>query len=170
MGSGRRVRAPSLLATAMLAMACMVAIPAQAQQSMQDIHDAVEGLIRTEADNAYLIIEIVGTEDFVQLGAHGEPVILDFPQITPRQRKFRQQIESVCSDLGLELQIVLGSNGAEFLDYELEHNPTEVAAIVEAVLRRVYGVEASTPLHFEANGFELAPPRPRDKLQTRATR
>ncbi len=167
--SGRRLRSGGerMLALGLFALVLLIPGPAQAQYSLDDIPAAVEGLVRSTADDAYLVIEILGTEDFVQLGAHGEPVILDFPQITPRQRKFRQRIESVCEDLGLELTIVTGSNGAEFLDYELGQDPAEISAVVKAVLRRVYEVENSTRLYFEANGFDLAPPRPRDELATR---
>ena len=157
----RSIRAAAL-AVALLALALPTPGPARELQVLADIPAAVEGLVSSRAGDAFFVIEIVGTEDFVQLGAHGEPVILDFPQITPRQKKLRQRIESVCRDLGLELTIVLGSDGTEFLDYELEQDAAGISEIVEAVLRRVYDVDDSTPLHFEANGFDLAPPQPRD--------
>ena len=126
---------------------------ASTEKSLSDISAAVAGLLKSPAEDAYLVISISGTEDFVQLGGYLGTAFLDFPQITARQQNLRAKIETVCSDLGLTLETNVASNGAEFLDYPLSGSAEEMAAIVEQVLVRVYGVDRGTDLEFETNGF-----------------
>lgn len=124
-----------------------------AEQSLGDIPAAIDGLLKSPAEDAFLVINIAGTEDFVQLGGYRGTAFLDFPQITERQQALRDEIETVCADLGLVLEINVASNGAEFLDYELSGSAGEMTAVVQQVLIRVYGVDPGTALEFDTNGF-----------------
>ena len=133
-------------------VSCASAV-ADTDKSLDDISPAIAGLLKSSAEDAYLVVSISGTGDFVQLGGYLGTAFLDFPQITARQQDLRETIESVCSDLGLTLEITVASNGAEFLDYPLSGSASEMAAIVEQVLIRVYGVVPGTALEFETNGF-----------------
>ena len=135
------------------ALVCSTPAPAIAAKSLNDIPSAIDGLLRSDAEDAFLIIKISGSEDFVQLGGYLGTAFLDFPQITERQQELRATVEFVCADLGLTLEKIVASNGAEFLDYELTGSADEMAAIVEQVLIRVYGVNPGTGLEFETNGF-----------------
>ena len=126
---------------------------ASTEKSLSDIAPAVDGLLGSPAEDAFLVIGISGTADFVQLGGHLGSAFLDFPQITARQQQLRGKIETVCSELGLTLEINVASSGAEFLDYPLSGSAKDMAAIVEQVLIRVYGVDQDTALEFETNGF-----------------
>ena len=127
--------------------------PAAAGKSLADIPAAIDGLLKSPAEDAFLVIDIVGTADFVQLGGYLGTAFLDFPQITERQQALRHRIETVCRELGLTLETNVAPNGAEFLDYELSGSAAEMAAVVEQVLVRVYGVDTDTELEFETNGF-----------------
>ena len=124
-------------------------------RTMKSIEPSVAALLESTADDAYLIIGISGTADFVQMSGYQGLAELDFPQITPRQKELRPIVEKVCSDLGLEVTINLGSNGREFLDYELPDDTTKIAEMIKQILILVFGAKADTVLEFEANGFYL---------------
>ena len=124
-------------------------------QTMVAIEPNVAALLESTADDAFLIIGISGTPDFVQMSGYRGTALLDFPLITPRQKELRESIEEVCKGLGLEKTVVTGSDGSEFLDYDLPANAAQIADIVKTILVKVYGAEKSTVLEFEANGFRL---------------
>ena len=126
---------------------------ASAQQTFADIPEAVAGLLGSDADDAFLVIEIAGTKDFVQLAGDNGTAYVDFPMITERQQASRKKIESVCSELGLPLTITPEPDGVEFLDYDLPGDPGEIASIVKELLNRIYGVSPETHLNFITNGF-----------------
>ena len=134
-------------------LVCFTPALAIAGKSLGDISTAIDGLLKSPAEDAFLVINISGTEDFVQLGGYLGTAFLDFPQITKRQQELRDKVTVVCSDLGLTLETNIASNGAEFLDYELSGSANEMAVIVEQVLIRVYGVGPATRLEFETHGF-----------------
>lgn len=119
------------------------------------LEPAINGLLRSTADDAYLVIAIAGTPDFVQMAAYRGVAELDFPQITDRQKALRQRVEDTCNELGLPLTIVDGSNGTEFLDYELPSDAAEIARIVRLVLKNVFDAGPDVTLEIEWNGFEL---------------
>lgn len=56
-----------------------------AAYSMSDLLPNVNGLLTSNASDAYFIIGIVGTPDFIQLYGSEGTAFLDFPMITPRQ-------------------------------------------------------------------------------------
>ena len=128
---------------------------ADSLRSMTNIEPAIAALLASSADDAYLIFAIPGTGDFVQLAGYSGSAELDFPQVTPRQKQVRPMVEKVCSELGLELRISRGSNGAEFLDYDLPKEPGEISNILRRILVEVYGASDATVLEVETNGFDL---------------
>jgi hypothetical protein len=128
---------------------------ADSLRSMSNIEPAITALLASTADNAYLIISVPGTGDFIQLAGYKGSAELDFPQITSRQKQVRPMIENVCSELGLELRTSRGSNGAEFLDYDLPKSPGEISKILRLILMQVYDVSDTTMLELETNGFDL---------------
>lgn len=136
-----------------LVLLCFVPGLVFAASSLADLPAAIDGLLKSPAEDAYLVVSISGTDDFVQLGGYLGTAFLDFPVITERQQELRDKVEAVCSDLGLVLETNVASNGAEFLDFELPGSANDMAAIVEQVLIRVYGVGPATRLDFETNGF-----------------
>jgi hypothetical protein len=123
---------------------------------MSDLLPNVNGLLTSNASDAYFIIGILGTPDFIQLYGSEGTAFLDFPMITARQMELRPVIEAACLDLGLTLTINTAPNGAEFLDYELPAIGRDIANILRTLLIRVYGATDDTSLEFEANGFDLS--------------
>lgn len=124
-------------------------------RSMDKLEFAVSGLLASAADDAFLVVTIAGSSDFVQMSGYRGSVELDFPQITDRQKQLRPKIEAVCRDLGLTPRVTRGSDGSEFLDYDLPSDAGAIADIVRRILLDVFEVSEASQLGFEWNGFEL---------------
>lgn len=116
---------------------------------------AFEGLTGSSAPDAFLVVTITATQDFLQFTAGPESVQLDFPLITDRQREARPRLERVCAELGLIPTIQPGSDGSEFLTYDIEGTPVEIATIVRILFERVYDVVSGDELTYETNGFTM---------------
>ena len=120
-----------------------------------DLPIYVDRLMRSNGPYAYIIINIVHSEDFVQLSGSASGVEVDFPQITPRQRSFEEKIRGVAGREGLEVVETHGSDGSRFLDLNVNGESRVVAAICSKVLREVYSVSGDVELLFQHVG--LAP-------------
>ena len=151
------IQSRSATALSFFAVCVLVCTPwsgtASAQQTFADIPAAIVGLLESDADDAFLVIEIAGTKDFVQLAGGDGTAYADFPMITERQKSNRSKVESVCDELGLPLTITPGPDGLEFLDYDLPRDPAEISAIVKQLLTGIYGASSETSLNFITNGF-----------------
>jgi hypothetical protein len=111
--------------------------------------------MQSSAPDAFLVVTVRPTGDFVQFAAVAETVQLDFPLITARQREIQPSLEEVCAELGLIRTVNSGTDGSQFLDYDIAGSPEEIADTVRAILRRVFAVESDADLSFAANGFSL---------------
>ena len=124
-------------------------------RSIIDLESAVSGLLASTADDAFLVVNISGSPDFVQMSAYQGSAELDFPQVTDRQRKLRPKIEEVCRELGLSLRVTRGTDGAEFLDYDLPGDAEQISAMLRRILSEVFGATQTSELEFQTNGFDL---------------
>jgi len=120
------------------------------------LQTAISQLLSTDASDAFLIVWIGDTEDFVQFAAVPGTVQLDFPLVTARQKQLRTAVVEACRAVGLTETINQGTDGSEFLDYDISGSSQSIAETIREVLNRVFGVSADEDLLFEANGFALA--------------
>ena len=120
-----------------------------------DMVTAINRLLEAEASDAFLVVSIRSTGDFIQFTAIPGTVQMDFPLITRRQQELRSKFEEACSALGLVQSVNSGSDGADFLDYDISGSPESIASAVREVLRGVFGVESDSELAFEASGFSF---------------
>ena len=136
-------------------IAYLVIPKAQAAKNgfISDIPKSIEGLVSSTHDQVFLIITVTETNEFAQLSASEGKTQLDFPLITTEQKQRKSDIINICKELGLELTINTGTNGAEFLDYELQGTPEEISNIVVKVITKLFNVTPTTPLGFQTNGF-----------------
>ena len=123
-----------------------------------DLTENIARLLKSDAEDAFFIIEIAGTPDFIQLYGSAGVAYLDFPMITERQQSLRPRIEQVGRDLGLMLTINKAANGLEFLDYGLPDSAAAISEVIQTLLMRIYSADETTPLALESNGFELTTP------------
>ena len=112
---------------------------------------AVAGLLEAEVTDAFLVVTVRATGDFVQFTAVPGKVQVDFPQVTQRQRQLRPKVEETCRELGL----ALSTDGSEFLDYEISGSAESIATIVRELFRGVFGVASDRELLFDAQGFDV---------------
>lgn len=144
----------AIIAVVFTLVACVESI-GQTTRTMSDLESAVSGLLASSAEDAFLIITISDSPDFVQMAGNGGTAELDFPQITDRQKQLRPKIEEVCADLGLVLRVIRSPNGMEFLDFDLPSDAGKIAQILRRILSDVYEAVETTELVLETNGFEL---------------
>jgi hypothetical protein len=120
-----------------------------------DLVSAFRGLAESRASDAFLVVTVRATGDFIQFTAAAGAVQLDFPLITPRQRQLQRKLEEACAELGLTRTVNSGTDGSRFLDYDIDGAPEEIAETVRALLRRVFAVNSELELSLTANGFSL---------------
>ena len=99
----------------------------------------------------FLIVEIAGTKDFLQLTARPESAQIDFPLITDRQRQLEPKIREAAAELRLDFRETHGSDGSRFLDCDLTATPAEIAHACRQLLTRVFGVSEDVRLAFETD-------------------
>ena len=115
----------------------------------------LERLMRSEDEQAFLTIQIAQSEDFLQLTGSKNGVQLDFPLITSRQRSFESKIRNAVASANLAVLENYGSDGALFLDIDVEGPSQVVAGVCSRILGEVFNVGGDTVLIFQYDG--LAP-------------
>jgi len=121
--------------------------------TISDIQKNIEGLLSSNDEKAFLIITVTNTNQFVQFSAYDKIVQMDFPMIKDEQKDRRQKITEFCKSLGLELTVNIGTDGSEFLDYDLSGTPNEITSTIAQIISKVFNVSPTTELSFQTNGF-----------------
>ena len=109
----------------------------------------IERLMRSENKHAFLTIQVARSGDFFQLTGDKNAVQLDFPMITPRQRAYESKIRKAVASANLAVCENYGTDGARFLDIDVEGSSQMVAAVCSKILREVFNVAADTTLLFQ---------------------
>jgi len=130
-------------------------LPKSEQGNVYGIPGYIARLMRSADERAFLTISIARSDDFLQMTGDGRGVQIDFPMITTRQRSFEEKIRGIALRQGLAVVENLGSDGARFLDVDVEGSPRAVAAVCSKILREVYNVSGDAELIFQHAG--LAP-------------
>jgi len=115
----------------------------------------IDRLMRSKDEDAFLTIQVAQSEDFLQLTGDNNGVQLDFPMITSRQRGYEKKIRSAAASANLVVVENHGSDGALFLDIDLEGPSQMIAAVCSRMLREIFSVGDDTGLIFQHVG--LAP-------------
>lgn len=115
----------------------------------------IERLMRSEDEHAFLTIQVAQSDDFLQLTGDKNGVQLDFPMITSRQRAHESKIRKAIASAHLAVCENYGTDGARFLDIDVEGSSQTVAAVCSKILREVFNVAGDTTLIFQYEG--LAP-------------
>jgi hypothetical protein len=113
--------------------------------------ESVQQLLISRSPDAFLIVSVAGTDDFLQLKPTNDGVELDLPQITERQREVRNAFERVCEHLDLPLTINHGTDGSEFLDVEIRGPESEIIPVIRRFLTEVFGFADTQELSLELN-------------------
>jgi len=116
--------------------------------TLADVGAHVSELIASESADAFLIIEVAGTDDFLQLLTVSGILRLDYPLLTPRQRSLEPKLRSAAASLGLSVAGASDDDEFPVVDVDIPTG-TDPASFVARFLAELYGVDASTPLRFE---------------------
>ena len=119
------------------------------QGSLKDIEENLSKLMVSNNDHAFLIVEVFGTEDFIQFSRDHKGVQLDFPLVTDRQKKMEEKIRQSAKNQNIAIIENKGSDGSRFLDIDIDGSPSEIAEISKGLLKNIYGVNESTTLMFQ---------------------
>lgn len=117
--------------------------------NLKNIESYINKLMVSDNDNAFLIIRIAGTEDFIQFSGDDKGVQLDFPLITDRQKELESHFRQSAIKEGLKIIENKGSDGYLFLDIDIKGSPSEITKATGALLKRVFGVAESSMLEFQ---------------------
>ena len=108
----------------------------------------LDSLRRSGRLDAYLIIQVRDTPDFLQFCAAYGRMEIDLPQITARQEALAPALRQVAAAHGLSVRESVGSNGGRFLDVDVGAADPNTAHVVRQLLADLFGVGEDTPLEF----------------------
>ena len=109
------------------------------------------GRLAAGMSDAFLVIEIAPPDDFVQLSWSTDGFQLDHPLVTPSQRAREQRFRAFCTTIGREAADNPGTDGSQFLDCDLDADPTKAAAQVVSAIRALFG--RTDQLRFSGHGL-----------------
>lgn len=124
--------------------------PIRTAGRLSDVPSYLAALQQASEPDAYLIIEVDGTDDFLQFTASSALVELDLPLVTERQQSLEDRFRAAAADLGLAVRDSQGPGGSRFLDVDLE--ASTAGARAQEFLARLFGVRAETALVFVCHG------------------
>jgi len=117
--------------------------------TVDDIPINIEKLMKSKKDDAFLIIKVQGTGDFIQFTGDIDGIQLDFPLITSKQKKRETDFWGAARDLNLDVFENKGSDGSRFLDIDINGSTSAVSDIVTLFIARFLSVTKDTALEFE---------------------
>ena len=113
--------------------------------------------LRRSSEQAFLVVRVAGTKDFIRLMAAPElaapdfGVQIGFPLITERQLAMEPKIRQAAGEMQLVFHETRGSNGGRFLDCDFTGGAREIAGACRQLLVHVYGISDAAPLSFETD-------------------
>jgi hypothetical protein len=119
--------------------------------AVSDLPDAFQTLLDSELADAFVVVTIEGTEDFLQFYPHRGSVVLDFPVVTARQRGLEARFLGATEQLGLATTALEGENDARFHVVRIGESPERAAAICTELLLQLFDAKATTPLEITRN-------------------
>lgn len=93
-----------------------------------------------------LIVEVIGTTDFIQFSHFRDHIQVDFPLVTERQNSLRDQYRREVEKLGYSAEVSKGSNGASFIDFAVPADPNKVSETCATLLKGTFKLTGSEKL------------------------
>ncbi len=121
--------------------------------SMLNLPVIIKEVMETNKDGPFVIIQVSGTENFLQITADNQGIQLDFPMATEAQLKYKSKIIMVGENLGLKLTENRGTDGTLFLDFDINGKPEYISGIVKKFLIQVYNAEETSNLTYQHWGL-----------------
>jgi len=117
--------------------------------NVSDIERNISRLMNSDYENAFLIIYIFGTEDFLQFTGDAQGVQMDFPLITARQKSIEKRFRNIAKIQSLKIDDNQGSDGSGFLDIELNGEASDISIKIQKFMLELYQINEETKRNFE---------------------
>ena len=127
--------------------------------SLQELEGLFEAVVAS--DSATLVLEVDGSEAFLQFSAGPDKVWMDFPLVTPAQRAREEAIREFYRSRGWTVLENRGSDGSLFLDVVLPPDAAAVAREAREVFQELLGVDDGASITVKGEGFEWRGGRPK---------
>ena len=129
----------------------------QERATLDDLESLFTAVVGVE--HATAVIQVTGTEKFIQFDGGPEEIWMDFPLVTPDQQSREQAIRHFARARGLQVVENSGSDGSLFLDVVLPADPDEVAQHTRDAFVELMSVEGNAEIEVLGDGFSWAASR-----------
>ena len=123
------------------------------QGYVNELDRYIDRLMRSTSEGSFLIVGVSHPEDFIQMTGGSDGVQLDFPLVTQRQQMREELIKLGARAEGLFVVENPGSDGARFLDIDVEGSSRRIAAICHRLLKKLFDIDDTTQLTFDFDGL-----------------
>ena len=117
----------------------------------KDIERNIQKLMNSRRSDAFLIVTIFKSDDYIQFTADAKGVQLNLPLITERQKSFESLFKKTAESENLNVIESKGTDGTIFLDINIDGASAEISKTVESFMAKLFNVSANTKLKFELN-------------------
>jgi hypothetical protein len=108
---------------------------------LRDLPDYFVALRNARSADAFLVLEVQQTGDFLQFTASSSLIELDMPLITQRQRDLEPMFRAAAHGLGLVVRVTAGSDGSQFLDIDLHGSTLDAADVASEFIVRLFDIK-----------------------------
>jgi hypothetical protein len=115
---------------------------------LESLFTAVVGV-----EHATVVIQVIGTEKFIQFDGGSEEVWMDFPLVTAEQQSQEEAIRHFAKVRALQVLENPGSDGSLFLDVVLPANPDELARHTRDAFAELMNVGGNAEIEVLGGGF-----------------
>jgi hypothetical protein len=121
--------------------------------NLDDFDKMINSLIESHNPEAFLIIQISNSINFIQFKYYEEEGLeIDFPLVTNHQIENKDRIIKYCDDKRLNYKITKGSDKtSEFIDIYVKSDKEEQIKFVKQIFKDIYQVNENTIFEFYLN-------------------
>jgi hypothetical protein len=116
---------------------------------LSDLGTHLSDLMHSDSEDAFLVIEVAESGDFLQLLTVSGQLRLDWPLLTPRQRSLEAELHTIAQELGLAIMAASDADEFPVVDIDIAGDTAQATRAVQRMLTELFDVNAQTPLRFE---------------------
>jgi hypothetical protein len=116
----------------------------------------LEQLQMATANDAYLIVSLKNSENFIQFTSDRAGFQMDFPLVSASHKNLKNKFLSIASEFGLNVDRTKSLSGSdEFLDINLNGLHTTVCTIIISFTKKLFDLGDNEIIKIETNGFTV---------------
>jgi hypothetical protein len=121
-------------------------------QSLTEMGTFVAGLLGSKASDAFLIVTLANTGQFIQMTPTHNGVLVKFPLAVPKHKTLGPVLRSIADDMALSL-VDNSQDQMPALNLEVEGDAYAVAEVCRTLFARLFDAPADSQVAYECNGF-----------------